>query len=47
MSLKIVKKIQPNLGFINKEYGFKICEFAFFYYSFLKNLEISFPQRKL
>ena len=37
MSMQIMQKNQPNLGFVNKEYGLKIREFALFSYNFLKS----------
>ena len=37
MSMQIMQKIQPNLGFVKKEYSLKIREFALFSYNFLKN----------
>ena len=33
---RFCKRIQPNLGFVNQEYNLIICEFALFFYKFLK-----------
>ena len=45
-SCRLCKKIQQHLGFIDKKYGFKKCEFALFYYHFFKKFRNVITRQK-